>query len=808
MNSLWGSAFEPKENKSKTKSTIKKTKSPKKVDVVKTIHSKNISLPEKLNLINSEVLRVLGRFKENTVCIYGKQELSEYIDKAIENGITALDTETNNSLDPITCKLMGTCIYTPGMKNAYVPINHVDYKTGKRLENQCTEADIKEQLDRLKDTKTIFHNAKFDYEVLKCTCNCVLSIYWDTMIGAKILNENEKSAGLKQQYIDKIDSSIEKYSIDKLFEGVEYATVDPEIFALYSATDPYMTYKLFEYQKEQFSLPENTRLYSLFREIEMPVVQVTAEMELTGVCIDKEFAKRLSDKYHKKLDDIDIKINEELSKYDTKISNWRLTPEANKKTITRNGNEGKSKNEQLSDPINISSPTQLAILIYDILKIKPVNKKSPRGTGEDILKQLNLPLCDLILEKRGLLKLINTYIDKLPECVSEKDNRLHAQFNQLGAQTGRFSSSNPNLQNIPSKNNEIRMMFTADKNCTLVGGDFSQQEPRILAQFSNDEHMINSYKDGKDLYAMIASKVYHNNYEDNLEFNPVTGKMQPDGKHRRTSVKSLLLGLMYGRGTNSIAEQLNCSFSEAEKIKNDFFTEFPKVEKWITETGENAHITGYVEDVWGRRRRLPDILKEKYEISSKNPLQTFNPLLQSKGTYNCDYINNINEIKHKLSQCKFRKDVEEVKKFAESKNIKIKDNNGFIAQAERQCVNARIQGSAASMSKKAMIKVFNDERLKELGFKLLIAVHDELIGECPEENKEKVKEYLSEDMITCALPEVTVPMKCDVDDFPSWYFDVYSSEIKKEYDSNEKNFDKLCENHIEMTPEKLKEIIN
>ena len=266
--------------------------------------------------------------------------------------------------------------------------------------------------------------------------------------------------------------------------------------------------------------------------------------------------------------------------------------------------------------------------------------------------------------------------------------------------------------------------------------------------------------------------------------------------------------LMYGRGTNSIAEQLNCSFSEAEKIKNDFFTEFPKVEKWITETGANAHITGYVEDVWGRRRRLPDILKEKYEISSKNTLQTFKPLLQSKGTYNCDYINNINEIKHKLSQCKFRKDVEEVKKFAESKNIKIKDNNGFIAQAERQCVNARIQGSAASMSKKAMIKVFNDERLKELGFKLLIAVHDELIGECPEENKEKVKEYLSEDMITCALPEVTVPMKCDVDDFPSWYFDVYSSEIKKEYDSNEKNFDKLCENHIEMTAEKLKEIIN
>jgi DNA polymerase I-like protein with 3'-5' exonuclease and polymerase domains len=237
----------------------------------------------------------------------------------------------------------------------------------------------------------------------------------------------------------------------------------------------------------------------------MPVVTVAAEMELTGVCIDIEYAKRLSQKYHKKYDDLQDKIKIELSKFDKQINDWRLTGEANfhPKKSTGKG-LGKSKSEQLENPINLASPTQLAILLYDVLKIKSVSKKSPRGTGEDILKKINLPICNLILEERGLLKLINTYIDKLPECISKKDGRLHAHFNQYGASTGRFSSSDPNLQNIPSHNNEIRMMFTSSPGYTLVGGDYSQQEPRLLAHYSGDEHMIDAYKQGKDLYAVIA----------------------------------------------------------------------------------------------------------------------------------------------------------------------------------------------------------------------------------------------------------------------------------------------------------------
>ena len=146
------------------------------------------------------------------------------------------------------------------------------------------------------------HNGKFDYQVIKCTCGLELSVYWDTMIGARILDENEKSAGLKQQYRDKIDSSVEKYSIDHLFENIEYAVVDPSLFALYAATDAMMTYKLYKWQMKQFDLPGNERIKWLFHNVEMPVMKVAAEMELTGVEIDSDYAKRLSNKYHQKVD--------------------------------------------------------------------------------------------------------------------------------------------------------------------------------------------------------------------------------------------------------------------------------------------------------------------------------------------------------------------------------------------------------------------------------------------------------------------------------------------------------------------------
>lgn len=488
-DSLWGEDFVVPATPKVAKTIIKKIKEPKepKVKVERAVKSKKVSIDDKLTLIAENVYKILGRYKDDTEVIKTKEDLISYFDAAIKNGVIALDTETNNSLEPVTCKLMGACLYTPGRKNAYVPVNHINRVTGEKLAWQLTEEDIAEQLLRLKDTKIVMHNGKFDYEVFKCTCGVALDVYWDSLIGARILNENER-AGLKEQYSLKVDPTAEKYSIEHLFEGIEYAVVDPDLFALYAATDSYKTYYLYEWQKKQFEKPEHKNLYSVFMNVEMKVLIPTAEMELNGVCIDTKYAARLSAKHHKQLYELEKKIAEELAKYDDKIAAWRLTPEANIHPLSKKPNKAgeykptKSKNEQLETPVKLSSNTQLIILLHDVLKIPPIYKegrgakaaeKSITVDEEALIKlneKYNIPLLALILEQRGLIKLINTYIDKIPQCICEKDHRVHASFNQLGADTGRFSSSSPNLQNIPSSNKSIRLMFTASEN--LANNEF------------------------------------------------------------------------------------------------------------------------------------------------------------------------------------------------------------------------------------------------------------------------------------------------------------------------------------------------
>lgn len=469
--SLWGEEFNIQDEKQKTKKLINKINKPKEISEKKIssqITSKKLTTDEKLKLVESEVYRILGSYKDNTIVINNIEDFHDYISKAIQNGIIAIDTETNNSLDPITCKLMGLCIYTEGEKNAYIPVNHIDRMTQERLVDQLCEKDIREELSRLQDTFIVMHNGKFDYQVIKCTCNLELHIDWDTMIGAKLLDENERSAGLKQQYIEKIDPSIEKYSIEELFEKLDYEIVDPNLFALYAATDAFMTYKLYQWQKDRFESEENSKLYNLAKTLEMPLVKVLAEMELNGMAVDQQYADLLSKKYHKRLDSLDNEISIELDKLKSQVEAWRLTADANKKQLSRNGKEGKSKSEQLEDPIKLSSPTQLAILFYDVLKCPQVSKKAPRGTGEDelsaISKKLNLKLCDLLIKRRELVKLLTTYIDVIPELAKRwPDGRVRTHFNQYGAKTGRLSSSDPiNFQNIPAAEKTIRMLFKAD----------------------------------------------------------------------------------------------------------------------------------------------------------------------------------------------------------------------------------------------------------------------------------------------------------------------------------------------------------
>lgn len=878
IESLWGEEYNIDDEK-KTKKIINKIKEPKEI-TSRTLQSRKLSVEDRLKLVESEVHRILGSYESNTQVITSQEALHNLITKAIELGEIAIDTETNNSLDPITCKLMGLCLYVEGEKNTYIPVNHIDRNTKELLDNQIREDFIAEELKRLSGTKIIMHNGKFDYQVLKCTCGVELNIYWDTMIGAKLLDENERSAGLKQQYISKIDPSIEKYSIDELFDKLEYAIIDPELFALYAATDAFMTYQLYRWQMNKFKDPGLNKLSSLAHNLEMPVITVLADMELNGMEIDQQYAKLLSEKNHKILNDIDIKIAEELNKLKPQIDAWRLTEDANTRPIASkakkignisykylSASDGpgdpsywyemdtgrqlstteaealglsltaqKSKSEQLCDPINLASPTQLAILFYDVLKCPQVSKKAPRGTGEEELKainkKLNLPLCDLLLQRREKVKLLTTYIDVIPELAKKwPDGRVRTHFNQYGAKTGRLSSSDPiNFQNIPAHEKTIRMLFKAADNHRLVGADYSAQEPRLTAFYSQDENMINAYKEGKDLYSVIASMSFDRKYEDCLEFYPegtvieFEGKkvtcgykthQNKEGKEYRNMSKAILLGVLYGRGAASVGEQIGKSREEAQKIIDKFFKTFPKVYDWINKSKESAHKLGYVEDIAGRRRRLPDVQLDKYELKDLSDASgsIFNPLLFCKDRKPDNPL--VESYKQKLSEIKNRKEYESLQEQALKQKIHIHDNTGFIAEAERQSVNSRVQGGAATLTKNALLAISRDLRMKAIGAKLVNTVHDEILVEVPEESSKECEKLLAENMINSAKEFVTnVPMKCDTYNVNCWYVDEYFVLVEKEFKklleeglSIKDAFEKECNDRCESTRSQIYEIV-
>ena len=329
----------------------------------------------------------------------------------------------------------------------------------------------------------------------------------------------------------------------------------------------------------------------------------------------------------------------------------------------------------------------------------------------------------------------------------------------------------------------------------LIGSDFSQQEPRLLSHYSQDENMITAYKQGKDLYATIASGVYKMGYWDCME-RYEDGSPNPEGKKRRQSVKAILLGIMYGRGARAIAEQIGSTVERAQEIVDDFYKSFPSVKTWMDASLAKLKEKEYVEDFYGRRRRLPDINLDPYKVTRIKPLstaETFNPFINCSDRVVSDPLVDkwqaIVDAKVDASQ-KFQqekafqegkvfkendemsnKQYEKLAKEALKEGIKIEAFTGRRSQAERQCVNAMIQGGAATMTKIAMNKIFRDPILNQYGFKMLIGVHDELIGQCKEEYKDVCADRLCEVMKTCVSDIVDVPFKCDPSVVRRWYED-------------------------------------
>ena len=751
-------------------------KSKSKVKATTTIKSGS-GLLGQISQIKAMVETHLGKFKDDYEILTTEEDLDVYFQQCTLNGVISIDTETTG-LDPILDSIVGLCIYTPNNKAAYVPINHVSYVTGVRVDNQLTEKQVADRLEALIQCNPVIvmFNAKFDMRVIRNQLG-VKDIYctWDAYLAARLMNENEESNGLKalhKKYV--LDGKEDEFKFDALFKGVTADKIPINTFYLYAAHDAIITYELYQYQK-QFLYYDSTvtpdarngmnGVSWVFFNIEMPCIKVVCDMEDNGIKFDFDYNQQLKDKYHKLLEDRVKQFNSICDMYSDEIKEYR-----NRMGI----------NCKLDNPINIKSSTQLSILLYDIMGCEiPIDKKTKkeiRTTNEAALQSMDNPVAKAVLEYREFSTIVDTFIDKLPDCVSN-DGRIHCSFNQYGARTGRFSSENPNMQNIPSHNKEIRKMFVASDGYVLMSSDYSQQEPKVMTQMCGDPKMIKAYQEGKDLYAEIAALSFNTSYDNCLEFRP-DGTTNPEGKNRRSQAKSILLGVLYGRGVPSIAEQLGTTTKKAQAIKDSVFKGFPAIPKFEEDSLNMAYEKGYVTTLWGRKRRLPDLQLPEYEFKWKDGTPPDDDLLDFGFEENEADVLQVsgvpediqNKYIRRLRQAYFgqkRKIFEEANK----EGIWIVDNGAKIADAQRQCVNARIQGSAADMSKLAMILVGNDERLKELGFRLLIPVHDELIAECPEENVKECSERFAQLMAKAAESRLTIPIKCDVEITRAWYGD-------------------------------------
>jgi len=724
-------------------------------------------LLDRISTITAMVNKNLGKYKDQYKVIRDSGELEQYIDEAIKNGIISIDTETN-SLDPITCKLAGLCLYTPGQLAAYVPLHHVSYVTGIEVEDQIEDKVAAAQMKRVADASIdiIMFNSKFDVRVIRNQLGVKLIPTWDGYIGARLLNENEGDGNnnlktLHNKYC--LEGKGDAFTFQSLFEGIPFTHIPINTGYLYAARDAEITYELYEFQKPFLTADDPVCIEHdlsgpafVMHKIEMPLVSVVAEMEDTGVCFDFEYNNELSKKYNDLLEEKKAEFIKVCEMYEDEINKYKLTMGAACK---------------LSDPINVLSPQQIAILIYDVLGIEPPQKGS-RGTGEEILAQIDHPVAKAVLSCREMSKLIGTYIDKMAAITNPKTHRIHCSFNQVGTVTGRFSSNDPNMQNIPAHNKDIRKMFTASPGYVMIGADYSAQEPRITAHMSNDTRMIQAYKDGKDLYCEIASIAFNVPYDECKEFRP-DGTKNDEGKKRRGRAKAIVLGVCYGKGVPAIANDLGITIKLAQQIYDKIMIEFPGLQQFMIDSENMARELGYVSTMFGRKRRLPDIQLPTYEFNFEGGAMptNFDPL-----AFDDDFEDDvdvpqeaIDRYTKMLDKCYNRQKKFKIMAKAKAEGIHIKDNGGYIAQAVRQCVNSRIQGGAGDQIKMAMILIGNDEELKSLGFRLLLQVHDELIGECPEENAKAAADRFKYLMEIAIKDYLSVPSICDIEVTKRWY---------------------------------------
>ena len=576
-----------------------------------------------------------------------EDEIKQLCDYFLTKEILSLDTETT-SLSPIDAELVGLSFSVKENEAFYVPVP-ADQDEARKI------VDLLRPVYENEKILKVGQNLKYDYEVLMKYDVRLAGKMFDTMLAHYVIQPELRH---NMDYLAEIYLNYKTIHIDELIgpkgkNQKNMRDLRPQDVYEYAAEDADVTLKLknkLEGELKKYGAEE------LFYNIEMPLMPVLAEMEMNGVTIDTQSLADTSDVLTKRMEEVEKEIY-----------------------------------ELAGAPFNIASPRQVGEVLFDKLQIVEKAKKTKTGqyvTNEEVLQSLKgkHKIVEAILEHRGLKKLLGTYIDALPKLINARTGHIHTSFNQATTATGRLSSSDPNLQNIPvrgEEGKEIRKAFIPEPGCLFFSADYSQIELRVMAHLSGDENMIEAFREGHDIHAATAAKIYKEEMEN------VT-------RDQRTKAKRANFGIIYGITVFGLAERLEISRDEAKMLIEGYFETFPKVKEYMEKAKEQARNQGYVETQFHRRRYLADI---------------------------------------------------------NSANATVR---GF---AERNAINAPIQGTAADIIKVAMIRIYNRFRAEGIRSKMILQVHDELNFSVYPEEKEKVEQIVLEEMQN-AFP-MQVPLVAD-----------------------------------------------
>ena len=583
----------------------------------------------------------------NYKLVENEKDAEELYDFLRTNEILVLDTETT-STNPIDAELVGLSFAVKENEAFYVAIS------SNRQEAEKYVNIFKPLYENPKILK-IGQNIKYDLEVLRNYGVELKGALWDTMIAHYLIQPELRH---NMDYMAETLLNYKTIHIDELIgpKGKNQKSMrdlPPTLVYEYACEDADVTLKLKNVLEPKL---KESGVEHLFYDIEMPLVPVLAEMEMNGVCIDTDSLNETSKIFTNRMQELEQRIY-----------------------------------ELAGEQFNIASPKQVGDILFGKMKIIDKPKKTKTGqfvTSEEVLMQLKhkSEIVEDILNHRGLKKLLGTYIDALPKLINPRTGHIHTSFNQTITATGRLSSSDPNLQNIPIRGEdgkEIRKAFIPEPGCLFFSADYSQIELRVMAHLSQDENMMNVFREGKDLHAATAATIYKK------DINDVS-------RDERTKSKRANFGIIYGITVFGLAERLDITRDEAKQLIDGFFQTFPQVHQYMEASKQKAREKGYAETVFHRRRYLPD-------INSHNAT---------------------------------------VRNFA-----------------ERNAINAPIQGSAADIIKVAMIRIFNRFKAEGIRSKMILQVHDELNFSVYPEEKEKVERIVIEEMQN-AFP-LSVPLVAD-----------------------------------------------